>query len=124
VFVGQHLALRQRGVETEGVLFEISSAAFASLLDREPATMSRFMQRSFAYLLAGEQQLMQSLRRRNEDLHADARHAAADAQRAELRAAAGALGRPHRAWPNRRGLYRYLDESSRYPLSASAWRCC
>jgi diguanylate cyclase (GGDEF)-like protein len=116
VFVGQHLRFASAVVETECVLFEITSAAFASLLDREPATMSRFMQRSFAYLLAGEQQLMLSLRRRNEDLMQTLdtlRQTRSELSFAQQLVRSDDLT----GLANRRGLYRYLDESSRYPLS-------
>ena len=116
VFVGQHLRFASATVETEGVLFEISSAAFASLLDREPAVMSRFMQRSFAYLLAGEQQLLQSLRRRNEDLMQTLdtlRQTRSELSFAQQLVRSDDLT----GLANRRGLYRYLDEASRYPLS-------
>ena len=68
VFVGQHQRFASAVVEAEGMLFEVSAAGFQKLLEREPAVVSRFMQRSFSYLVAGEQQLMLSLRRRNEDL--------------------------------------------------------
>ena len=116
VFVGEHLRFGNATVETEGVLFEISSAAFAALLDREPATMSRFMQRSFAYLLAGEQQLLQSLRRRNEDLMQTLdtlRQTRSELSFAQQLVRSDDLT----GLANRRGLYRYLDEASRYPLS-------
>jgi diguanylate cyclase (GGDEF)-like protein len=116
VFVGEHLRFDSAVVETEGVLFEISSSAFASLLDREPATMSRFMQRSFSYLLAGEQQLMQSLRRRNEDLMQTLdtlRQTRSELSFAQQLVRSDDLT----GLANRRGLYRYLDEASRYPLS-------
>jgi len=98
------------------VLFEITASAFACLLDREPAVMSRFMQRSFAYLLAGEQQLMQSLRRRNEDLMQTLdtlRQTRSELSFAQQLVRSDDLT----GLANRRGLYRYLDESSRYPLS-------
>ena len=39
VFVGEHLRFGSAVAETECVLFEITSASFASLLDREPAIM-------------------------------------------------------------------------------------
>jgi len=116
VFVGEHLRFANAVVETEGVLFEISASAFASLLDREPAVMSRFMQRSFTYLLAGEQQLMQSLRRRNEDLMQTLdtlRQTRSELSFAQQLVRSDDLT----GLANRRGLYRYLDESSRYPLS-------
>jgi diguanylate cyclase (GGDEF)-like protein len=116
VFVGEHLRFACAVVETEGVLFEITAAAFASLLDREPAVMSRFMQRSFAYLLAGERQLMQSLRRRNEDLMQTLdtlRQTRSELSFAQQLVRSDDLT----GLANRRGLYRYLDEASRYPLS-------
>jgi diguanylate cyclase (GGDEF)-like protein len=116
VFVGEHLRFGSAVAETECVLFEITSASFASLLDREPAIMSRFMQRSFAYLLAGEQQLLQSLRRRNEDLMQTLdtlRQTRSELSFAQQLVRSDDLT----GLANRRGLYRYLDESSRYPLS-------
>lgn len=116
VFVGQHLRFASAVVETEGVLFEISAETFAGLLEREPAVISRFMQRSFAYLLAGEQQLMQSLRRRNEDLMQTLdtlRQTRSELSFAQQLVRSDDLT----GLANRRGLYRYLDESSRYPLS-------
>jgi diguanylate cyclase (GGDEF)-like protein len=116
VFVAEHLRFASAVVETEGVLFEIPSAAFAALLGREPAVISRFMQRSFAYLLAGEQQLMQSLRRRNEDLMQTLdtlRQTRSELSFAQQLVRSDDLT----GLANRRGLYRYLDESSRYPFS-------
>jgi diguanylate cyclase (GGDEF)-like protein len=116
VFVGEHLRVASAVVETEGVLFEIGASAFANLLDREPATMSRFMQRSFSYLLAGEQQLLQSLRRRNEDLMQTLdtlRQTRSELSFAQQLVRSDDLT----GLANRRGLYRYLDEASRYPLS-------
>ena len=116
VFVGEHLRFGNAVVESEGVLFEVSSAAFAALLEREPAILSRFMQRSFSYLLAGEQQLMQSLRRRNEDLMQTLdtlRQTRSELSFAQQLVRSDDLT----GLANRRGLYRYLDESSRYPLA-------
>ena len=74
------------------------------------------MQRSFAYLLAGEQQLMQSLRRRNEDLMQTLdtlRQTRSELSFAQQLVRSDDLT----GLANRRGLYRYLDESSRYPLA-------
>ena len=116
VFVGEHLRFASAVVESEGVLFEVTASAFANLLDREPATMSRFMQRSFSYLLAGEQQLLQSLRRRNEDLMQTLdtlRQTRSELSFAQQLVRSDDLT----GLANRRGLYRYLDEASRYPLS-------
>ena len=72
--------------------------------------MSRFMQRSFAYLVAGEQQLMQSLRRRNEDLMQTLdtlRQTRSELSFAQQLVRSDDLT----GLANRRGLYRYLDES-------------
>jgi diguanylate cyclase (GGDEF)-like protein len=116
VFVGQHQRFASAVIESEGVLFEISATAFAALLEREPAIISRFMQRSFSYLLAGEQQLMQSLRRRNEDLMQTLdtlRQTRSELSFAQQLVRSDDLT----GLANRRGLYRYLDESSRYPLA-------
>jgi diguanylate cyclase (GGDEF)-like protein len=116
VFVGQHQRFAHATVETEGVLFEVQASSFAALLDREPATISRFMQRSFAYLMAGEQQLMQSLRRRNEDLMQTLdtlRQTRSELSFAQQLVRSDDLT----GLANRRGLYRYFDESSRYPMS-------
>ncbi len=116
VFVGQHQRFGSAVMESDGVLFEISDEAFAGLLEREPAIISRFMQRSFAYLLAGEQQLMQSLRRRNEDLMQTLdtlRQTRSELSFAQQLVRSDDLT----GLANRRGLYRYLDESSRFPLA-------
>jgi diguanylate cyclase (GGDEF)-like protein len=46
----------------------IEYPAFDHLLETEPAILATFMRRSFAYLVASEQQLITHLKRRNEDL--------------------------------------------------------
>ena len=68
VFIGRHQRFAHATAETAGVLYEVTQAAFETILQREPAVIARFMQRSFSYLVAGEHQLVESLRRRNEDL--------------------------------------------------------
>jgi diguanylate cyclase (GGDEF)-like protein len=116
VFLGEHQRFATAVVETEGVLHEISSDAFSRLLDREPAVISRFMQRSFSYLVSSEQQLMQSLRRRNEDLMQTLD--TLRQTRSELSVAQQLVRSDDlTGLANRRGLYRYLDESSRYPMT-------
>ena len=115
VFIGQHQRFASAVVETAGMLFEISATAFSALLEREPAIISRFMQRSFAYLVSGEQQLMQSLRRRNEDLMQTLD--TLRQTRSELSVAQHLVRSDDlTGLANRRGLYRYIDESTRYPL--------
>jgi diguanylate cyclase (GGDEF)-like protein len=116
VFIGQHLRFASAVVESEGVLFEVTQDAFMRLLEREPAVISRFMLRSFAYLVTGEQQLMQSLRRRNEDLMQTLD--TLRQTRSELSVAQQLVRSDDlTGLANRRGLYRFLDESSRFPMS-------
>jgi diguanylate cyclase (GGDEF)-like protein len=116
VFVGQHQRFASAVVESECVLVEVTGDAFSRLLEREPAVISRFMLRSFNYLVTGEQQLMQSLRRRNEDLMQTLD--TLRQTRSELSVAQQLVRSDDlTGLSNRRGLYRYLDESSRYPLA-------
>ena len=115
VFVGQHRRFADAVAESAAVLFEITASGFQEVLKREPAIISRFMQRSFSYLISGEQQLMQSLRRRNEDLLQTLdtlRQTRSELSMAQQLVRSDDLT----GLANRRGLYRYLDESSRYPL--------
>jgi diguanylate cyclase (GGDEF)-like protein len=115
VFVGQHQRFGTAVAEGEGMLFEVTAEAFSRLIDREPAVISRFMQRSFGYLVTGEQQLMLSLRRRNEDLMQTLD--TLRQTRSELSVAQQLVRSDDlTGLSNRRGLYRFLDESSRYPL--------
>ncbi|KFN43961.1 GGDEF domain-containing protein [Arenimonas oryziterrae] len=115
VFIGHHQRFARAVVETAGVLYEITQDGFEKLLEREPAVVARFMQRSFAYLVAGEHQLVQSLRRRNEDLMQTLD--TLRQTRSELSVAQQLVRSDDlTGLSNRRGLYRYLDEISRHPL--------
>ena len=116
VFIGQHQRYACAQVETAGALYEISRAAFQSLMASHPAVVAQFMQRSFAYLVAGEHQLVLSLKRRNEDLMQtldSLRQARSELSVAQQLVRSDELT----GLSNRRGLYRYLDEFSRYPLA-------
>jgi diguanylate cyclase (GGDEF)-like protein len=116
VFLGQHSRFASAVVESEGVVYEVSAEEFRRLLEREPAVVSRFMLRSFAYLVSGEQQLVQSLRRRNEDLMQTLD--TLRQTRSELSVAQQLVRSDDlTGLANRRGLYRFLDESSRYPMA-------
>ncbi|HMB57781.1 MAG TPA: GGDEF domain-containing protein [Arenimonas sp.] len=117
VFIGHHQRFARAVVETAGVFYEITQENFNTLIDREPAVVARFMQRSFSYLVAGEHQLVQSLRRRNEDLMQTLD--TLRQTRSELSVAQQLVRSDDlTGLSNRRGLYRYLDEISRYPLGA------
>jgi diguanylate cyclase (GGDEF)-like protein len=115
VFIGRHQRVARAVAETSGVLYEITQPAFDALLAREPAVVARFMQRSFAYLVAGEHQLVQSLRRRNEDLLQTLD--SLRQTRSELTVAQQLVRTDDlTGLANRRGLYRYLDEVARHPI--------
>lgn len=116
VFIGRHQRFARAVAETPGVLYEITQDAFQALLAREPAQVAQFMQRSFAYLVAGEHQLVQSLRRRNEDLLQTLD--TLRQTRSELTVAQQLVRSDDlTGLANRRGLYRYLDEVGRQPLA-------
>ena len=116
VFIGQHQRFASAVMESDGVLFEITATEFTKAMEREPAVAASFMLRSFSYLVTGEQQLMQSLRRRNEDLMQTLD--TLRQTRSELSVAQQLVRSDDlTGLSNRRGLYRYLDESSRYPMA-------
>lgn len=116
VFIGRHQRFAQALAETSGVLYEISQSAFNALLEREPEIIARFMQRSFAYLVAGEHQLVQGLRRRNEDLLQTLD--TLRQTRSELTVAQHLVRTDDlTGLSNRRGLYRYLDEVMGRPIA-------
>ena len=116
VFLGRHQRFARAVAETPGVLYEVTQEAFQAVLEREPAVAARFMQRSFAYLVAGEHQLIQSLKRRNEDLLQTLD--TLRQTRSELTVAQQLVRTDDlTGLANRRGLYRYLDELGRQPLA-------
>lgn len=68
LFIGNHARVAHAVAEGDCVVLIIDQHGFDSLVDSEPRTMAQFMRRSFSYLVASEQRLVHSLRRRNEDL--------------------------------------------------------
>jgi diguanylate cyclase (GGDEF)-like protein len=68
LFIGNHSRVASAAAERASVVHVIEHGAFEDLLKREPEMIALFMRRSFAYLVASEQQLVASLKRRNEDL--------------------------------------------------------
>ncbi|WP_300615626.1 GGDEF domain-containing protein [Dokdonella sp.] len=68
LFVGSHTRVANAVALTPTGLRIVEHDAFERMLEAEPRVVARFMRRSFAYLVASEQQLIQGLRRRNEDL--------------------------------------------------------
>jgi diguanylate cyclase len=116
VFIGEHYRAAQATAESSCMLYEISDIAFQRLMAEQPAIVAKFMQRSFRYLVTGEHQLIQSLRRRNEDLMQTLD--SLRQTRSELTVAQQLVRSDDlTGLANRRGLYRYLDEIGRYPVA-------
>lgn len=68
LFIGNHARSGGATAAEPCVLRMIEQDAYDELLEREPQALAMFMRRSFAYLVASEQQLIANYRRRNEDL--------------------------------------------------------
>ncbi len=68
LFIGSHTRVANAVALESTTLRFLEQDGFERLLQSEPALVASFMRRSFAYLVASEQQLIQGLRRRNEDL--------------------------------------------------------
>lgn len=111
LFIGNHGRVANAFAVGEVSLRVVEGGAFERLLDLEPGLLARFMLRSFSYLVASEQQLIQSLKRRNEDLMVtlDSLHKT----RTELGATRLlVLSDELTGLANRRGLYRQLETLS------------
>lgn len=68
LFIGNHARVANATAAAPTVLHVVEATEFETLLSQEPRLLAQFMRRSFAYLVASEQQLIQGLKRRNEDL--------------------------------------------------------
>ena len=68
LFIGDHTRVANAVATSATVMHVIEQQTYDRLLDTEPRVLAQFMRRSFAYLVASEQQLIASLKRRNEDL--------------------------------------------------------
>lgn len=68
LFIGNHARVANAVAACPCSLRVIEHAAYERLVETEPALLAQFMRRSFAYLVASEQQLISNLTRRNEDL--------------------------------------------------------
>ncbi len=68
LLIGNHSRVASARADSNCVVHVVDQASFDRLLQESPALLAQFMRRSFAYLVASEQQLVSSLKRRNEDL--------------------------------------------------------
>ena len=108
LFIGNHLRVASAIAHTAASLRVVEYPAFDYLLENEPALLAQFMRRSFAYLVASEQQLIAFLKRRNEDLMVtldNLRHSQSELTTANRLVRTDELT----GLMNRRGLYERLE---------------
>lgn len=108
LFIGNHARVASATAATPATLHVVEATEFETLLSDEPHLLAQFMRRSFAYLVASEQQLIQGLKRRNEDLLVtldSLRHTRTQLDTAERLIQTDELT----GVCNRRGLYAFLD---------------
>jgi len=108
LFIGNHLRVAGAITHTACSLRVVEYPAFDHLLENEPALLAQFMRRSFAYLVASEQQLIAFLKRRNEDLMVtldSLRHSQSELSTANRLVRTDELT----GLMNRRGLYEHLE---------------
>ena len=112
LFIGNHSRVASAVAQTACTLRVVDYPAFDHLMANEPALLAQFMRRSFAYLVASEQQLIGHLKRRNEDLLVTLN---------SLRETQSELSTANRlvrtdeltGLTNRRGLYQFLQQLPR-----------
>lgn len=120
VFTGQHLRMAGAVAETDAVVWSIDQAAFDGLLAKQPGLIAGFMRRSFAYLVAAETQLVLDLRRRNEDLLGTLDNLRQT--RSQLSFAMQMVRTDElTGLPNRRGLFRFIEEMPLAVHNAEQW---
>jgi len=108
LFIGNHTRVAGAITHTACSLRVVEYPAFDHLLENEPALLAQFMRRSFAYLVASEQQLIAFLKRRNEDLMVtldSLRHSQSELSTANRLVRTDELT----GLMNRRGLYEHLE---------------
>ena len=108
LFIGNHLRVAGAITHTACSLRVVEYPAFDYLIENEPGLLAQFMRRSFAYLVASEQQLIAFLKRRNEDLMVtldSLRHSQNELSTANRLVRTDELT----GLMNRRGLYEHLE---------------
>lgn len=109
LFIGSHTRVANAVAIGSVALRIVDQDAFDALVANDPAILAQFMRRSFSYLVASEQQLIQRLKRRNEDLMVtldSLQHARTQLSVAQQLISTDELT----GLCNRRGLYRFLDQ--------------
>jgi diguanylate cyclase (GGDEF)-like protein len=115
LFIGSHTRVAHAVAATQARLHIVDQQTFERLVDAEPRLLAQFMRRSFSYLVASEQQLIQNLKRRNEDLMVtldSLRHTRTQLSTAQRLVQTDELS----GLCNRRGLYMFLERLDEYRL--------
>ncbi len=108
LFIGNHARVASATAAAPSVLRVIDHVVFESVLESEPLLLAQFMRRSFAYLVASEQQLIVYLKRRNEDLISTLN--SLRQTQTQLSTASSLICTDElTGLNNRRGLYQFLD---------------
>jgi diguanylate cyclase len=118
LFIGNHARVASAVAHAPSSLRVIEAPAFDHLLENEPAMLAQFMRRSFAYLVASEQQLIANLKRHNEHLLATLD---------SLRQTQTQLSTANRlvrtdeltGLTNRRGLYQFLENLAEHRVDGT-----
>lgn len=108
LFIGSHTRVANAVALTPTSLRIVEHDTYERLIEAEPRLAAQFMRRSFSYLVASEQHLIQSLKRRNEDLMVtldSLRQTRTQLSTAERLVQTDELT----GLCNRRGLYMYLE---------------
>lgn len=116
LFIGNHARVASAIAQSACNLRVVDYPAFDQLLENEPGLLALFMRRSFAYLVASEQQLIGSLKRRNDDLLAtlnSLRQTQADLSTANRLVRTDEMT----GLTNRRGLYEFLENLSEHRVA-------
>lgn len=119
LFIGSHTRVANAVALGRTGLRLVEHDAFERLLETEPRLVAQFMRRSFSYLVASEQQLIQGLKRRNEDLMVtldSLRQTRTQLTTAERLVQTDELT----GLCNRRGLYMYLERLHEQRLPETA----
>jgi len=119
LFIGNHSRVASAVATEPSSLRVIDHVVFEDVLGKEPLLFAQFMRRSFAYLVASEQQLISYLKRRNEDLISTL-HSLRQTQ-TQL-STANSLVRTDEltGLTNRRGLYKFLQSLPTYRTAGTS----
>lgn len=115
LFIGEHTRVANAVATTPTIMHVVEQQAYDRLLESEPRLLAQFMRRSISYLVASEQRLISTLKRRNEELRVTL-----DSPRqtpTQLSAAPRLVQNDElTGLCNRRGLYMFLEQSPKTRL--------